>query len=54
MPSSEGLLIERWDFSGGEEHFELSAVLPEVAFPERTRSSVWPIESITLIYQKNG
>lgn len=54
MPSSESLLIETLDFSGGEERFEFSAVLPEVAFPERARSSVWPIESITLINQKNG
>lgn len=48
MPSSEGLLIERFDFSFGEESPELSAVPPEGAFLEKAGSSVWTTESIAL------
>ena len=49
MPNSEGRLIERFDFSAGEESPELSAVPPDVAFLERAGSSVGPTESITLM-----
>lgn len=34
VPNSEGVLIERLDFSGGEESFEICVVHPDAAFPE--------------------